>query len=71
VYPDVTEDGWLRVDYDGPDLAVIELETPAGGRADAYLDYRNGRRCAQIRWDGPVPDAIHLLVDGTITGTYP
>jgi len=26
VKPGVTEDGWLRVAYDGPELAFIELE---------------------------------------------
>lgn len=69
--PDL-HDGWLRVSYDDPDLAVIELETAATGWADAYLDYRAGWRCAQIRWDGDqLPDAIHLRVDGIITATWP
>jgi len=54
--PDL-HDGWLRVAYDGPDLAVIEMEAPGTGWKDAYLDFRDGRRCAQIRWD-----ADHLPV---------
>ena len=68
--PDLS-DGWLRVNYDGPDLAVIEMEATGTGWLDAYLDYRDGRRCAQIRWDGPMPAAVHLRVDGVITATWP
>jgi hypothetical protein len=66
-----TADGWLRMNYEGPDLAVIEIETPGSGWLDAYLDYRDGRRCAQIRWDGPIPAAILLRVDGTVIASYP
>lgn len=70
VNPDIF-DGWLRVAYDGPDLAVIEMEAAGTGWLDAYLDYRDGRRVAQIRWDGPLPDAIYLRVDGVLTATWP
>lgn len=68
----VVEDGWLRVPYDGPELAVIELETPGAGWRDAYLDWAaDGRRVAQVRWDGPLPAAVHLRVDGVMKGSYP
>jgi hypothetical protein len=71
VTPDL-HDGWLRVAYDGPDLAFIEMEATGTGWKDAYLDYRDGRRVAQIRWDGDrLPDAIHLRVNGVITATWP
>jgi hypothetical protein len=71
VNPDIA-DGWLRVSYDGPDLAFIELEATGTGWLDAFLDYRDGRRCAQIRWDSPaLPDGINLRVDGEITATWP
>lgn len=69
--PDVC-DGWLRVDYDGPDLAFIEMEATGTGWLDAYLDYRDGQRCAQIRWDGDqLPTVINLRVDGHIVASYP
>ena len=68
--PDIS-DGWLRVAYDGPDLAVIEMETDGTGWQPAYLDYRDGKRCAQVRWDGPLPAGINLRVDGEITAFWP
>ena len=69
--PDL-HDGWLRVAYDGPDLAVIEMEAPGTGWKDAYLDFRDGRRCAQIRWDADhLPVFIHLRVVGAFTATWP
>jgi hypothetical protein len=72
VTPVVTEDGWLQVPYDGPELAVIEMETPGGGWQPAYLDWNTrGERVAQVRWDGPLPDAVHLRVDGVLAGSYP
>jgi hypothetical protein len=70
--PELTDDGWLRVAYDGPDMAVIEIETPGAGWQPAFLDYgRGGQRVAQVRWDGPVPAAMLLRVDGVIAGRYP
>ena len=48
------------------------MEATGTGWKDAYLDYRDGRRIAQIRWDGDqLPAAIHLRVDGVITGIWP
>jgi hypothetical protein len=70
VNPDIA-DGWLRVSYGGPELAFIELEATGTGWLDAYLDYRDGKRVAQVRWDGPLPAAINLRVDGEITATWP
>lgn len=68
--PHVTADGWLRVPYSGPDIAVIEIETPGNGWQPAYLDYENGQRIAQIRWDGPRPGAMNVRVDGVVIGWY-
>jgi len=72
VTPEVTDDGWLRVPYDGPELAVIEMEAPGLGWQPAYLDWdAAGRRVAQVRWEAPVPSAVMLRVDGIVTGSYP
>jgi len=72
VDPYLTSDGWLRIAYDGPELATIELEAPGTGWVPAYLDYDNsGNRVAQVRWDGPLPAVLHLRVDGAITATWP
>ena len=49
--PDL-HDGWLRINYDGPDIAQIFIEATGTGWQPAYLDYRSGRRIAQIRWEG-------------------
>jgi hypothetical protein len=71
VNPDLN-DGWLRIDYDGPDIAQIFIEATGTGWQPAYLDYRNGHRIAQIRWNGDtLPDTINLRVDGQITATWP
>ena len=70
--PWITADGWLRVTYDGPELAVIEIELPGTGWLPAYLGYGDrGERVAQVRWDGPVPGVVNLRVNGVITGSYP
>lgn len=71
--PELTEDGWLRVPYDGPELSVIELEATGAGWQAAYLDYdARGGRVAQIRWNSDrMPAAVNLRVDGMITGTWP
>lgn len=46
------KNGWLVVPYDGPELVVIEIGL--GGRwIPAYLDWEDGQRVAQIRWEGP------------------
>ena len=69
--PDL-HNGWLRINYGGPDIAQIFMEAAGTGWQPAYLDYRDGRRCAQIRWEGDqLPAAINLRVDGAITATWP
>lgn len=69
--PYVTGDGWLRVAFDGPELAVIEMEAPGTGWQPAFLDWDEAGRVAQIRWDGPVPAMVMLRVNGRVTGTWP
>jgi hypothetical protein len=73
VTPELLPDEWLRVPYDGPELAVIELEATGTGWQPAYLDWDDtGRRVAQIPWHNDLmPAAVNLRVDGTITGTWP
>lgn len=46
------KNGWLRVPYDGPEIAIIEMRV--GNRwLDAYLDYDEaGHRTAQVPWAG-------------------
>lgn len=65
----VTEDGWLRVPYAGPEMAVIEVQLGAEWKP-AYLDYEAGLRVAQVRYRGPLPAVLPVRVNGEIIMTW-
>ena len=54
-------DGWLVVDYDGPELTVVEIGYSTIGQPEwrpAFLDWLDGKRVAKIR--PPVTGVVYV-----------
>lgn len=68
--PYLTADGWLRMPYDGPEIAVIEIQLARGDWLPAYLDWDGGSRVAQVRWYQSLPPSGRIRVNGTVTASW-
>lgn len=64
---------WLKIPYDGPELAVIEIGLADGSWHAAYRDWdTDGTRVVQIRaGPGQVTGLIRVRVNGILRSEHP